>query len=41
MLACDDKEYAQYVEVEAIEWFEFDQDEISSMVFKAKKIDVQ
>jgi|TARA_B110001450_G_C17627887_1_gene483975 hypothetical protein len=38
MLACDDEEYALYVEVEALEWFEFDQDEISSMVFKAKKM---
>ena len=37
--ACDAEEYALYVE--ALEWFEFDQDEISSMVFKAKQMNIQ
>ena len=37
--ACDEEEYALYVE--ALEWFEFDQDEITSMVFKAKQMNMQ
>ena len=35
----DIDEYELYVE--ALTWFEFDQDEVSGMVFKAKQINIQ